>query len=99
MKNKNDIAQTVSSLRSKIEKLIQFHNRLKDDYSKLSVENETLIRKIEDQKNRINKLEDSNKVVKLAKALSADETRSAELKNKINELVREIDKSIALLNS
>lgn len=99
MKNKNDIALTVNSLQSKIEKLIQFHNRLKDDYSKLSVENEVLIRKVEEQKNRINKLEDSNKVIKLAKALSGDGVKSPELKNKINELVREIDKSIALLNS
>ncbi len=99
MKNKNDISLTVNSLQSKIEKLIQFHNRLKDDYSKLAVENEILIRKIEEQKNRINKLEDSNKVIKLAKTLQADQVGSVEIKNKINEFVREIDKSIALLNS
>lgn len=99
MKSKKDIALIVNSLRSKVEKLIQFHNRLKDDYSKLSFENEVLIKKIEEQKNRLNKLEENNKVIKIAKALSADELKSTELKSKINELVREIDKSIAQLSS
>lgn len=99
MKNQKDIVLVVNSLQSKVEKLIQFHNRLKEDYSKLSLENEALIRKIEDQKNKLNKLEDSNKVIKLAKVLSADEAKSVEIKNKINELVREIDKSIAQLSS
>jgi len=91
-----DLDLTLTSLQSKIEKIVHLHRKLQDDYSKLADENAELRKALEDQKSEINKLEEKNKIIKLAKTLS--ENNSTELKYKINELMREIDKSIALLN-
>ncbi|MEW6469861.1 MAG: hypothetical protein AB1458_13115 [Bacteroidota bacterium] len=94
-----DLDLTLTSLQSKIEKIVHLHRKLQDDYSKLADENAELRKALEDQKSEINKLEEKNKIIKLAKTLSENnENNSTELKYKINELMREIDKSIALLN-
>lgn len=51
-----------------------------------------------DQKQRLNDLSEKYKVLKVAKSLSEPGAKSTDTKLKINELVREIDKCIALLN-
>lgn len=99
MGKKVDLLHTVSSLGSKVEKLIQIHDKLKEDHDKLCVENEMLTQKAEEQKKELDKLHDKLKVIKLAKTLNGDEQSNTELKYKINELIREIDKSIAQLSS
>ncbi len=50
------------------------------------------------QKNTINELTEQNKLIKLAKEMSAEKTDNHELKIKINELIRDIDRCIDLLN-
>ena len=67
-------------------------------YDKLADENTLAIRKIEEQKNYAKELEEKNKVFKLAKSISETGYTPADVKITINEFVREIDKSIALLN-
>ena len=94
----NNLTLTVASLHSKVEKLILLHKKLKDDNAKLINEKWELLKTIEDYKNSINKLEGKNKIIKLAKTISTADENSSDIKSIINELVREIDKSIALLN-
>ncbi len=53
---------------------------------------------IEIQKNTLNDLKEQNKLIKLAKEMSPDKNDNHELKIKINELVRDIDRCIDLLN-
>ncbi len=53
---------------------------------------------IEIQKNTLNDLKEQNKLIKLAKEMSPDKNVNHELKIKINELVRDIDRCIDLLN-
>ena len=49
--------------------------------------------------NEINELKEKYKILKMSKKLDGQETEnSTELKLKINEMVKEIDKCIALLN-
>lgn len=50
------------------------------------------------QKNTINELTEQNKLIKLAKEMSSEKGDSHELKIKINELIRDIDRCIDLLN-
>ena len=85
-------------LRSKLEKLLHLHKKLKEDNNKLLEERKDLLKKIEEYKNSINKLEEKNKVAKLAETLLKTNENSSEVKLKIKELVRELDKCIALLN-
>lgn len=50
------------------------------------------------QKNTINELTEQNKLIKLAKEMSSEKGDTHELKIKINELIRDIDRCIDLLN-
>jgi len=84
--------------KEKLDKLIGFHTkmksenrflieeqeRLKDQINLLTLKNEELTKKIED--------------LKFAKSMLGADSESHEAKIKINRLVREIDKCIALLN-
>ncbi len=53
---------------------------------------------IEIQKNTLNELKEQNKLIKLAKEMSPDKNNNHDLKIKINEIVRDIDRCIDLLN-
>jgi hypothetical protein len=53
---------------------------------------------IEIQKNTLNELKEQNKLIKLAKEMSPDKNYNHDLKIKINEIIRDIDRCIDLLN-
>ena len=94
----SELSLTVAGVQSKIEKIVQLHERVKDENFKLIAEKEDILKTIESKKKMINNLEEKNKILKLAKSLSGVNESSLDTKLKINELVREIDKCIALLN-
>lgn len=98
MEDKN-VSLLVDSLQSKVEKLIIQHKKAKEDIKQLRDENDFLQKKLSESKSKGIELEERNKVLKLAKSLGAGEEKSTDLKLKINELVREIDKCIALVNN
>lgn len=83
----------------KAEQLAEGYDKLKADKLELKTENEKLIALLKEQGEQIEQLEHELKVVKVAKQLSAfpDEDRT-EMKKKINEFIKEIDKCVALLN-
>ena len=58
----------------------------------------TLENTINLQKNSLAELKEENKLIKLAKNLSANDSDNHDLKIKINELVKDIDRCIDLLN-
>jgi chromosome segregation ATPase len=58
----------------------------------------TLENTINMQKNSLHELKEENKLIKLAKNLSANDSENHDLKIKINELVKDIDRCIDLLN-
>ncbi|MDP4267535.1 MAG: hypothetical protein Q8880_08885, partial [Bacteroidota bacterium] len=60
-------------------------------------ENKHLLKIIDEQKEFINNIEEKNKILKIASSINSKEN-SKEVKLKINEFLREIDKCIALLN-
>lgn len=94
----SDLSLTITGLKSKVEKLIHLHEKQEQACIKLFHEKQELLKRIEEYKNTINKLEGKNKVLKLAKTFAEINENSSDVKIKINELVREIDKCIALLN-
>jgi hypothetical protein len=53
---------------------------------------------VELQKNTLSELTEQNKLIKLAKNLTPEDSDTEEMKNKVNELIREIDRCIDLLN-
>lgn len=94
----SELSLTVAGIQSKIEKIAQLHERVKDENFKLVAEKEDLLKTVESKKKMINNLEERTKILRLAKSLSGVNESSLDTKLKINELVREIDKCIALLN-
>ena len=70
-----------------------------EENSKLREKTAALEQEIIEQKNVLVKLEEQNKVVKIAKAVTDDDEDRKEQRKRLNELVREVDKCIALLNN
>ena len=94
----SDLKSIASSLESKIEKLVDLHHRTKKELSALKTQNTNLHQTLDQQKQAIKDLEEKGKVLKLSKSLSTSNETTTELKLKINELIREVDKCISLLN-
>ena len=80
-------------------------NKLKNEFERLRQENEDLTLRVGglesrlgDTMQRYEKLEEEHQRLKLAKALVSTGGDKAQMKMRVNEMVREIDKCIALLN-
>lgn len=91
-------AETLTTgIEYKVRKLLEQNAAIKTENEKLAGEIKVLNAKIENLMAITNELESKLTVVKLAKALNKGESRT-NVKLKINELVRDIDRCIGLLN-
>ena len=95
-----NLEMAVTSLGSKIETLIHLHKKSLEENGRLTEQHLKLINSIEQQQLKINELEDKNNIMKLASRLSEapSDDKMSDVKLKINELVREIDKCVSFLN-
>ena len=94
----DDVNTLVSGIEFKVRKLIARQKRLREENEKLTNDINQLKTINEEQKLVINGLEEKIQVLKLARTTGGGEDNS-DVKAKINELVREIDKCIGLLNT
>ena len=85
-------------LNRKLDELLDRYNNLKAAYTRLKDGNEAIKSQLQDRENRIRELEIKNERIKLAGALLGEGENATEAKKKISELVREIDRCVALLN-
>jgi regulator of replication initiation timing len=88
----------LAAIRAKVEKLLVENQALKADHDAMRERVDSFEKTIELQKNTIAELTERNKMIKLAKNLSLSSSDSFDIKIKINEMVREIDRCIDLLN-
>lgn len=88
----------VNLLDEKIKKLISIHEELKIDYQQLKTEKIGLSHVINIKDNEIAELRNKYEQLRLAKLLvsGSEDVHSAKLK--VNRIVREIDRCVALLN-
>ena len=93
-----DVATLVSGIDYKVRKLIEHHGTLRTANENYISEIRELRLVNGEQKLKIRQLEENIKLLKLAKTLENKEG-NVEAKLKINEIVREIDKCIGLLNT
>lgn len=94
----NNISLTAASLRFKIEKLVDLHRQIKEEHEQLKREKAELERQLKEKKDVIILLEEGRTQQKIAGVLTEKHENTTDIKLKINELVREIDKCIAQLN-
>ena len=85
-------------LNKKLDELFDKYSNLKSENEDLKNGNEALRSKLNDRDARIKELEIKYERIKLAGALLGEGESGAEAKKKITELVREIDRCVALLN-
>lgn len=92
----NDLTNTITDLKSKIEKLVTLHGQLKVDNEQLVAAKTTLEKTVNEQKAIIESLQTNNK--ELIESKNEEQNKIiTDTKSKINELVLEIDSCIALL--
>ena len=85
-------------LNRKLDELLNRFNNLKTEAADLKKGNEVLRTMLQEREVKIKELETKYERVKLSGALLGDGENAFEAKKKITELVREIDKCVALLN-
>ncbi|MBR6418458.1 MAG: hypothetical protein IKS36_06550 [Bacteroidales bacterium] len=91
-----DFETTLSGIDYKVRKLIEQNNALKADVARLNEANEELRETIKNQELTINQQKEETNILKLRNTL-VQKGDSAEIKLKINQLIRNIDKSLSLL--
>lgn len=93
-----DFETTLSGIEYKVRQLIEQNNRLKADIAQLATEKEELNEKIKNQEDIINELKQETEILKIRNTL-VEKGDSAEIKLKINQMIRNIDKSLTLLTN
>ena len=90
--------EELALLNKKLEELFERYSELRTKNKELKIENELIKRSLQSKNEEIKQLEIKYERVKLSGALLGEGENAAEAKKKINELVREIDRCVALLN-
>jgi coenzyme F420-reducing hydrogenase delta subunit len=90
--------EELKNLNSKLDELLNKYINLKTEYTQLKTGNEAMKSQLQDRENRIRELEIKNERIKLSGALLGEGENATEARKKITELVREIDRCVALLN-
>lgn len=85
-------------IRKKTRQLIDENNRLRAALDARAAEMDALKGKVAELEHSVADETEKNKVLKMANSLKGDGEETTSAKRRINELVREIDKCIALLN-
>jgi chromosome segregation ATPase len=88
----------VGTLKDKVKKLLSLYNDLKANNAELKKQTEEYKTQIKNKEAELDFLKNKYNKLKLAKSLLASSGDSHDAKIKINGIVREIDKCIALLN-
>jgi regulator of replication initiation timing len=92
------LAKQLLEIKAKVEKLAAANDALRSENIRLGNENKRLGETLDIQKNTIKDLEEYNKIIKIAGGLHLSKTDVREVKLKINDYIREIDRCIARLS-
>lgn len=93
-----DQKDIVTTLKDKIKKLLSLYHDLKAENAELKKQTEEYKIQVKNKEAELDFLKNKYNKLKLAKSLLASTEDSHDAKIKINRIVREIDKCIALLN-
>ena len=94
----NDKESVINNLKSNILRLRSLYEKGKETNYLLEKEKVELSAKLLQKEREIESLETKLNTLKLAKSISGENNDMQDAKVKVNNLVREIDKCIALLN-
>ena len=90
--------QSLSELKTKVRKIIEVYEESRGSYENISAENKELKDRIRQTEQELSELKNKYNTLKIAKSLTASSEDKHDARIKVNKMVREIDKCIALLN-
>jgi hypothetical protein len=93
----SSVASQLDNVLLKTNRLIELCNALQEENELLKAENKQTKLALEIAKNRGLELDEKVRVLKLAKSIEGTSEKTLDIKQKINEFVREIDKCVVLL--
>lgn len=93
----SSVASQLDHVIQKTSRLIELCNALQEENELLSAENKQTKQALEVAKNRGLELDEKIRLLKLAKSIEGTSEKTLDIKQKINEFVREIDKCVVLL--
>jgi regulator of replication initiation timing len=91
------VADQLDKVLQKTARIIELCNAVQEENDLLKLENQSLKVALDTAKGKNVELDEKLRVTKLAKSIEGASEKSLDIKQKINDFVREIDKSIALL--
>jgi HAMP domain-containing protein len=95
----NEFTLALTSVTKKVEMLIQLHESLLLENERLKREYVSLNLKLNDALSELENTQKQNEALRLAGLIDGNKANgSQDLKKRVGELVREVDKCIALLN-
>ncbi|MDI3527783.1 MAG: hypothetical protein PWR03_1966 [Tenuifilum sp.] len=95
----NDTSSNIiENIKHKVQTLVLMYEKVRQENDQLKAQVAELEAKLKDKDNACAELEERYTRLKLAKALKSGELDVHEAKIKVNRIVREIDRCIALLN-
>ena len=89
--------EQLDRIESKLSKLISYYNQVQDELGKAQREIGELQAVIHKKEAEIKNFQNQDNIAKIVNTIAADAANATELKLKINEYIREIDKCIAYL--
>ena len=88
----------IDRLQNKLERLVSKYQEVNSANLQLKEKLLSLQEQFEKEQKSVSELKEKNKILKLSVSLHGEEQDTNAARQRINELVREIDKCIALLN-
>lgn len=90
--------KNLDSIEKKVDMLMEYCDALKEQNELLLGDNEQLRKRFLDLSAELKDLEEKHRILKLAKSVAVTNEKTLDIKTKINDFVREIDKCISILS-
>jgi len=89
----------LTDIKTKLLTLMDKYETLKDSHEGLKAEHDLIMDENKINLSKLGTLDEQLNILKLSKSISGSTEDKTELKKKLNEFIREIDKCLALLNN
>ena len=94
----NPLSEQLLKLEERLQLLIAEHQELKQNHQKLTEENKSLTEELQSLTTQLDNFQNQYKITKLVSSTTVEKEEATELKLKLNDYIKEIDKCIAHLS-
>jgi regulator of replication initiation timing len=93
-----EVFKNLDALKVKVDRLWKSRQNLAEKLEKVENNNSQLLIELETLRQEVSSLREANQVLRMAKAVSGEDQNTRDLKLRINDYIREIDRCLALIN-